>query len=515
MGGVTYLRIWGGGAGSTYNVTDTPNVLYYTDLITGAGNDNVLITGTTGSLNVSNSGGDDGVSVGNGTLANVNGTVNVSGAGSTSLYVEDFNDVTVHFVTLTGTSLTGLSRGTIQWVPTATLMGGVTLLDISGSTAGNIYTISDTPNVYYGTSLTLGDGPDTISITGTTGALYLYTGGGADTVVVGRQATATAGKVAGIKGYLNIDGGGTVALTVDDSGDTNGRVATLTSYGLIGLAPAEIDYGRSTTLTINGGSGNDTLTVTDTSSGMPVTFNGGAGADTLVGPNTTNVWNITGTGAGNLNGTVGFTSVENLVGGTGVDTFAFGPVGQVSNINGGGAPAGQGDWLDYTASTTAISANLATGIVSGVTGRATGIQNVLGGNFGNTLTGNAQGNILIGGTAADTIIGGSGRSLLIGGKGADTITGGADDDILIGGSTAYESAGRLGSLMDILARWQSADSYATRVSNLRVGYRSLVAGATVFDDGAADRVSGAGGTDWFWVGANDGLPDRQAGEAVN
>ena len=64
-------------------------------------------------------------------------------------------------------------------------------------------------------------------------------------------------------------------------------------------------------------------------------------------------------------------------------------------------------------------------------------------------------------------------------------------------------------------RWQSADSYATRVSNLRVGYRSLVAGTTVFDDGAADRVSGAGGTDWFWVGINDSLPDRQAGEAVN
>ena len=150
-----------------------------------------------------------------------------------------------------------------------------------------------------------------------------------------------------------------------------------------------------------------------------------------------------------------------------------------------------------------------------MTGTATGIQNVLGGNFGNTLTGNAQGNILIGGTAADTIIGGSGRSLLIGGQGADTITGGADDDILIGGYTAYESARRLGDLMDILARWQSADSYATRVSNLRVGYRSLVAGTTVFDDGAADRVSGAGGTDWFLVGANDAMPDRQAGEMVN
>jgi hypothetical protein len=517
MGGVTYLRIWGSAAGSTYTVTDTPNVLYYTDLITGAGSyDTVNVNGTTGGLSVINWGGSDAVSVGNGTLANFNGNVSVSGAGSTYLSIEDFNDTTPHNVTLTATSLTGLSRGAIQWVPSSTLMGGVVSLDISGSAAKSTYTVSDTPNLFYNTSLTLGDGSDSVFITGTTGALDLYTGGGADTVVVGRLPPATVGNVAGIKGNLNIDGGGTVVLTVDDSGDTNGRGATLTGFSLTGLAPAEIDFSmRVTSLTVNAGSGNDTLTVTATPPSTAVTFNGGAGADTLAGPNTSNVWNITNNAAGYLNGIVSFANVENLVGGTGVDSFAFGAVGQVSNINGGGAPAGQGDWLDYTAATTAVSANLATGIVSGVTGTATGIQNVLGGNHGNTLTGNAQGNILIGGDGADTIIGGSGRSILIGGKGADTITGGAADDILIGGHTAYESAGRVAGLMDILARWQSADSYATRVSNLRVGYRSLVAGTTVFDDGAADRVSGAGGTDWFWVGANDAMPDWQAGEAIN
>ena len=149
--------------------------------------------------------------------------MNFSGAGSTYLSIEDFNDTTRHNATLTATSLTGLSRGAIQWVPSSTLMGGVVSLDISGSAAKSTYTVSDTPNLFYNTSLTLGDGSDSVFITGTTGALDLYTGGGADTVVVGRLPPATVGNVAGIKGNLNIDGGGTVVLTVDDSGDTNGR----------------------------------------------------------------------------------------------------------------------------------------------------------------------------------------------------------------------------------------------------------------------------------------------------
>src|SRR5262249_6749205 len=158
----------------------------------------------------------------------------------------------------------------------------------------------------------------------------------------------------------------------------------------------------------------------------------GNGTDTLVGPNITNTWTITGTDVGNLDGMVSFTRVANLRGGTGVDTFAIATGGRMVGLDGGGAPAGQGDWLGYTAYPGAVTVSLATGVATGMTVGVSRIQNVLGGNHGNTLTGNAQGDILIGGTAADTIIGGSGRSLLIGGQGGDTIIGGAADDIIIG-----------------------------------------------------------------------------------
>jgi hypothetical protein len=521
VGGVTFLSIAGSAAGSTYYVTDTPSLFNYTDLATGSGDDVVSVTGTTGAFVTENLGGTDRVYVGNGTLAGINGGVSVVGSGSTYLYVEDYADTTAHSATLTGNRLTGLSPGAIGWLPTVAATGGVTFLEIMGSAAGSTYTVADTPNLYYYTNLNTGAGGDAVYLTGTTGALLVYNGGGADTVVFGRKPTATSGgKVGAIKGWVDVYGAGSTALTVDDSGDATGRSATLTGFSLTGLAPAEIDYGTGvTSLTINGGKANDTLTVAGIPTGTKVTFKAGGGSDTLVGPNTSNFWELTGIGAGNINGGLFFTGVENLVGGTSLDTFWFGGSARVSTINGGGAPAGQGDWLDYAAYPMAVSVNLATGTATGVAGTVSGIQNVFGGNHGNKLTGNAQGNILIGGNAADTIIGGSGRSLLIGGPGNDTIIGGAADDIIIGDHAAYDSSYHLAyqevALMSILAEWQSADSYATRVSNLQSGPYPLARGNTVTDDGGTDKLTGGGGLDWFFADGHDTVADRQVGEVVN
>jgi serine/threonine protein kinase len=49
---------------------------------------------------------------------------------------------------------------------------------------------------------------------------------------------------------------------------------------------------------------------------------------------------------------------RNKPGGAGLDTFKISPVGSVLSIDGSGAPAGQGDWLDYTAFTTPVIINL-------------------------------------------------------------------------------------------------------------------------------------------------------------
>jgi hypothetical protein len=532
-GGVTYLDINGPAAGSTFNVTDTPNLYNYTFLDTGIGRDVVNVNGTTGFLYVYNSGGQDYVYVGTGTLSAINGSVHVYGPGSTYLYVEDGSDATSRTATLTGSSLTGMSTGTISWAATSSSTGGVTFLDIFGSSAGSTYNVTTTPGFYYWTDLNTGAGNDVVNIKATGSGIYVNNGGGADKVVVGSKAPLTAGgNVGSISGFVDAYGAGTIALTVDDSGDGTGRSATLTSSSLSGLAIGTIYYGSDvTTFTINGGTGNDTLTVSSMSTTTSVTWSAGGGTNTLVGLNSTNAWTISTPNGGKLGTKLTFKSVANLVGGTGVDVFKFSGTGKLSgSIAGGGAPSGQGDWLDYSSVTYAVTVNLATGTATNVTGGVSGIQDVHGGNHGNTLTGDSQGNILIGGTGANTITGGSGMSLLIADKGASTIKGGsANGDILIGDYTTYDSmtTAHETALMSILAEWQSADTYANRFHRINTGTggglngtNKLNWGTTVKDDATPDAAytltaHSASGLDWFFLDTNDTKANYAAGDHVN
>jgi hypothetical protein len=169
----------------------------------------------------------------------------------------------------------------------------------------------------------------------------------------------------------------------------------------------------------------------------------------------------------------------------------------------GGAPAGQGNWLDYSARTTAVTVNLATGSATGVVGGVSNIQDVIGSAGNDTLTGNSLGNILIGGAGTNVLTGGSGRNLLIGGKGTSTIVGGAADDILIAGTTTFDN--NTNALMSILQEWQRTDKdYAQRIADLRNGggfngSNKLILGSTVLDNDGASKLTGGGGLDWFFA----------------
>jgi Ca2+-binding RTX toxin-like protein len=316
-------------------------------------------------------------------------------------------------------------------------------------------------------------------------------------------------------------------VLIDDSGNPSTAARTVTfnndpyGYRIHNLAPGDL-YLRSGTgspILVKGDSGNETFSVQDLPANIPIALDGGGGTNTLVGPNTTNTWEITGTDAGTLDGTVAFSSVQNLTGGTGLDAFVFSAGQKVTGtINGGGG----GDWLDYAAYTTPVTVNLAAGTATGVGGGIANIQNVRGSQGGNTLTGDAQGNILIGGAGADTIVGGSGRSILIGDKGPDTITAGSGDTILIGGFTDFDSSSVAHDLAleSILAEWQSSNSYATRISHIKNGgglngSNTLVFGVTVHDDGSANTLIGGSGNDWFFKGIHDTIKNFRKGEQVN
>jgi hypothetical protein len=540
------LNIHGDGAGNLFTVANTPTnpmSTTHTLLISGSGNDNVYVQGSTGPLTVNGGGGHDVVYIGKGQnaagtmpgsyiLSSINGPVTVTnmsgnvdrGPGSTSLTIDDSGDTLGHNATLTANVLKGMSQGTISWVPK-----WISTLKVLGGKGGNTIQVPSTGP--FPTTLSSGGGNDNVDIQATTGALAVDGAGGNDVVTIGSPGQGVAGTLTHIAGQVTVtNSAGATSLVVQDGADTTGESFVLTNGLLSGLSPTPVAFtpGQLKLLKIVSGTGNDTLTL-GAAPTMMTAFNGGTGTNTLVGPNLFNNWNITGPNAGTL-GKLNYAAVQDLVGGAGVDVFSIIPGGNEVSIDGGGAPAGQGDWLDYSAFTTMVNVNLATGSATAVNAHAPNsiknIQDVHAGSGNSNLTGNAQGNILVGGVGSDTIKGGTGRSLLIGDLGADNVTGGSTSggDILIGGSTGYDQANNanLTALMAIMAEWQSADSYNPRFTKINQGMipggYNLHYGTTVIDDGAVNALTGAASPlslDWFFAGANDQLVQYVATEHKN
>src|SRR5262249_8713544 len=143
-------------------------------------------------------------------------------------------------------------------------------------------------------------------------------------------------------------------------------------------------------LTLNAGSGNDTVNVLSIRPETPVVVRSGLGDDTL--------------------------RVDGSVAQGGVLTF--------DGHDGAQRP-------DSPACAAGVRVNLALGTATGVLGGVSNVENVTGG----------QGDdILVGNDLANGLRGGAGRDILIGRGGADQLFGEAGDDLLIGGSTAPDPA---------------------------------------------------------------------------
>jgi Ca2+-binding RTX toxin-like protein len=156
---------------------------------------------------------------------------------------------------------------------------------------------------------------------------------------------------------------------------------------------------------------------------------------------------------------------------------------------------------------------------------------IYGGAGDDRLKGGGGNNILIGGPGADLLIGGRGRDILIGGGGRDRLVAGAGEDILIGGSTIYDDpsgAANADALCAIMQEWARTDAtYCQRVDHLTGAPGGLNGpfylegagpGQTVFDDQAADTLTGGSGSDLFFARLcgtdGDTLTDLHTGERV-
>lgn len=293
----------------------------------------------------------------------------------------------------------------------------------------------------------------------------------------------------GGKGADTIDGGGgnnTASYSTSDLGVIVSLVAGATNTG--GHAQGDV---LSNIHNLIGSGHNDTLTGNDGANRL----DGGDGADTLNG----------GGGADSLFGGAG---IDQIFGGLG-DDLLHGGVGADALDGGDG-----NDTASYAGSAQAVTVSLLLGVGSG--GDAQGdtlsnIENLIGSDNNDTLTGD---------TNANRLEGGRGNDRLNSGGGADTLVGGLGDDVYeINGQgvTIVEDPGEgtdlvestihyaLGNHLENLRLMGSADLNGTgnTLNNLLTGN----AGNNILDGGDGwDTLIGGAGNDSLIGGAgNDSL----------
>ncbi len=268
-------------------------------------------------------------------------------------------------------------------------------------------------------------------------------------------AVATVAAVdpdAGATLSYSLSGGSDAArLTIDAA---TGVLSLLATPDFEAPADADTDNVYDVIVRVSDGTLVDTqaiaVTVID-SAGFVAT--GTAGADTFTAPNEHTSYD----GLGGADSIAGGTGNDTLAGGADDDTLDG---GAGSNLLEGGAGAdviignGPGDTATYGGSAGGVTVDLASaGAQSGGDAAGdvlSGIVNVTGSAFGDTLSGTAAANVIEGGDGADVIDGLDGNDLLLGGAGNDSLWGDQGDDTLVGGTGNDTLRGREGDDLLIL-----------------------------------------------------------------
>jgi len=231
-----------------------------------------------------------------------------------------------------------------------------------------------------------------------------------------------------------------------------------------------------------------TGSITLTTTPPTTTINGTAGHDNLVA----------GLGADTLNGLGGD---DTLVGGAGADVLV------------GGAHSTLGDTASYQNSAAGVTVDLTlVGVAQTSTGDAsgdklTGIENLIGSNFDDLLTGDGNANVLYGLDGNDTLHGGGGDDMLYGGAGLNHLYGEGGKDTFVIDQSALSEVG----MVDVIHDYSNADGDVVDLSellNVALGTNVGTAGYVDYDNasGALKVDVDGGGNNYVTVATlNPGL----------
>ncbi|NJO55091.1 MAG: cadherin-like domain-containing protein, partial [Rhodospirillales bacterium] len=501
----------------------------YDDTLTGDDGNNAFLGGA-GNDTVAGGGGNDMI------YADAGADTLVGGTGIDQVtYASSASAVIVNLATGTGSG--GDAEGD-------TLSG---IEQVIGSAYDDTLIGDDGDNAFQG-----GGGSDTVNggggndiILGDAGADMLIGGAGIDQVTYASSASAVT---------VTLDG--SVCSGGDAEGDTLSGIEQVigSAFGdmLTGDDGDNAFLGGAGNDTVNGGGGSDWL-LGDAGNDNLI---GDAGADTLIGGAgiDTAVYSTSGagvavnlaTGRGSGGDAEGDTlsEIEQVIG-SGYDDTLTGDDGNNAflggagndTINGGGgndviyADAGADtlvggtgiDQVTYAASAAGVTVTLdgsacSSGDAEGDT--LSGIEQVVGSAFDDTLTGDDGDNAFLGGAGNDTVNGGGGNDIILGDAGADTLIGGAGIDQV---TYAASAAGVTVNLATGLG--SGGDAEGDTLSGIEQVVGSTFDDTLIGDDGdnaflggaGDDLLIGGGGNDTYVFGTGDGhdlvdnsVPDGRA-----
>jgi len=284
-----------------------------------------------------------------------------------------------------------------------------------GGTDKNLSTAGDNLKVVRDFKLTILPDKD-IELFGTTGDdefVATYTGNGTSSWSVTRNAVNVFTGDVPVTGKLVIDGGlgndriTIVGRNVSDTIALNGNAINVNGF--------EVRTPNVEQRQLDGGNGDDEFRIMAGSASLI----GGSGVDRVRGPAQDTTWNLSGAGIGSLvSGPISanFEAVETIICGAGNDGLSVGPSGTIAGSFYGGTGINS---IGYDAWTSGVVVNLTTGHVSAIGGIVNSVVNVNGGAGNDNIKGNSADNILVGN---------GGNDILNGAVGSDDLRGGVGDD---------------------------------------------------------------------------------------
>jgi hypothetical protein len=486
------LVVNGGNTASSYTIQDATIA---TSITAGSGNDTFTFADTGAAMQPVTINGGGGTNTLLGPNLSNAWVINASNSGTLTAGTEPTDSFT-NVQNLTG----GNSADSFRFANNTASIGG----NLVGGAGANSLDLSGRTTAVTVTLLTTGLDKST-GISGTFANIGSLIGANAATnTLVGPNAATTwtinaanAGSVGGtsFSGFQNLTGGSandTFAFSGAGSisGNLNGGKGTNTLDVSGYASPVTINLQTKTATPLGGALSNVS------------NFLGDNSTTTLIGANVANTWNVTATNRGTV-GSVSFSGVANLIGGSANDTFKLANGAGVTGTIDGGAGT---NTLDDSAYLTGVIINLRAGTATNV-GSIANIENATGGAGNDILVGNGQTNVL-----TDH----GGNNLLIGGGGAATLDCTTGSNILISGTTSYDLDAV--ALQSILSLWaNTSNSYSSRVAAVTsASYAFHLDPTTVFHN-AAEHLTGGAGMNLFFArlsGTNVDTTDARTGETV-